>query len=314
MSTGKLPSWRSLDLNLLVVFHAVMQERSATAAAAKLNMSQPAVSHALTRLRGALNDELFVRTPDGMEPTPFALNLSKGVSAALEELQLALDGASEFAPAIAEREFAVALSNHAALVLAAPLAAAIAKDAPGVVLNLRPSGTINIPELLDRGEIDCAISQLAAPAGRFGDLKLFDETFSAVVREDHPVIKGGNEISLQAISKLPHLLISSTGESTDFVDEALQQRGLSRRIALRAPLLAAESILLQSDMVSIIGTRAAHAFAHAAPLRVLDLPFASPSFPIALLWHRRFDDLPAHKWFRGLVSRVAKSARKERSE
>jgi DNA-binding transcriptional LysR family regulator len=310
MSTGKLPSWRSLDLNLLVVFHAVMQERSVTAAAAKLNMSQPAVSHALTRLRAALNDDLFVRAPDGMEPTPFAVNLSKGVGTALEELQLAIDGAAEFEPESAQREFSVAVSNYAALVVAAPLAAAIAKEAPGIVLNLRPSGTINIPELLDRGDIDCAISQLASPAERFSDLKLFDEEFSAVVRDGHPAIGSADTISLETLSALPHLSLTSTGENTDFVDDALRQRGLSRRVALRAPLLAAGDILAQSDMVSIIATRAAHTFARGAPLRVLDLPFETPSFPIALLWHRRFDDLPAHKWLRGLISRVARSARK----
>lgn len=307
--SGKAPSWRNLDLNLLVVFQAVMQTRSATAAAAKLNMSQPAVSHALTRLRGSLNDDLFVRTPTGLEPTPFALNLSKGVGLALDELQVALDGAADFVPATAEREFTLALNNHAALVLAAPLATILAQEAPGVVLNLRPSGTIDMTEALDRGDIDCAISQQAAPAERFADVKLFDEGFSAVVRADHPAIGRAERISAKQLGALPHLLVTSTGENTDFVDLALQREGLARRIALRAPLLATESILLQSDMVAIVGTRAAQAFARNAPLRVLKLPFAAPSFPIALLWHRRFDDVSAHKWLRELIIGLARRLR-----
>ncbi|MDH7799460.1 MULTISPECIES: LysR family transcriptional regulator [unclassified Beijerinckia] len=307
---GQAPNWRNLDLNLLVVFQAVMETKSATAAAGKLNISQPAVSHALTRLRGSLNDELFVRTPGGLEPTPFALNLSKGVRTALDELQVALDGAAEFVPATAEREFTIALNNHAALVLAAPLAAAIAKEAPGIVLNLRPSGTLDIAEALDRGDIDGTISQLAAPAERFADVKLFDETFAAIVRADHPSIGQADQISLEALSALPHLLVTSTGENTDFVDKALRERGLSRKIVLRAPLLATESILLRSDMVAIVGRRAAQAFALNASLRVLDLPFETPSFPIALLWHRRFDHLPAHQWLRGLIIGVAKLARR----
>src|SRR6195952_4736880 len=111
-----------LDLNLLVVFDAVAQERNATRAAAKLNMTQPAISHALARLRNALRDELFVRTPDGMEPTPYAERLVGPVRAALENLHIALDGGTSFEPATAERNFAIAVDNRAALVLAAPLA------------------------------------------------------------------------------------------------------------------------------------------------------------------------------------------------
>src|ERR1700704_2121387 len=102
-------NWRMLDLNLLVVLDAVVQERNATRAAAKLNMTQPAISHALARLRNSLRDDLFVRTPDGMEPTPYALRLAGPVRAALEGLETALDGAKEFDPATADHSFAVAV-------------------------------------------------------------------------------------------------------------------------------------------------------------------------------------------------------------
>src|SRR6202046_1999496 len=118
-------NWRMLDLNLLVVFDAVARERNATRAATKLNMTQPAISHALARLRSALRDELFVRTPDGMEPTPYAERLVGPVRAALESLQTALDGAAPFDPETAERGFTLAMDNRAAVVLAAPLAAAV---------------------------------------------------------------------------------------------------------------------------------------------------------------------------------------------
>ena len=154
-------NWRRLDLNLLVVFDAVAQERSATRAAAKLNMTQPAISHALARLRSALGDELFVRTPDGMEPTPYAERLAGPVRAALESLNTALDGAAAFDPAAAERGFSVAVDNRAALVLAAPLATTVAAEAPGVSLDLRPSGTLDLAERLDRGELDLALGGLA---------------------------------------------------------------------------------------------------------------------------------------------------------
>lgn len=298
-------NWRTLDLNLLVVFDAVAQARSATRAAAKLNMTQPAISHALARLRGALGDELFVRTPDGMAPTPFAERLAGPVRAALESLQAALGGAAGFDPATASRGFVAALDNRAALVLAAPIAAAVAAEAPGVGLDLRPSGTLDLADRLDRGELDLALGGLAAPGERFSDLRLFENGFAALMRRGHPAA-GAGDLDLQALAAHPHLVLSSTGEETWFVDAELARHGLVRRVALRAPLLAAAAALAQSEMIAVVGERTARAFAAIAPLQVLPLPFASPRLVTAMLWHRKQDDAPAHRWLRGLVLRVAR--------
>jgi DNA-binding transcriptional LysR family regulator len=308
MPDVSVPKWRTLDLNLLVVFHAVMQERSATAAGVRLNMSQPAVSHALTRLRQSLGDDLLVRTPDGLDPTPFALRIEAGVAEALDQLRTTIEGAKDFVPKTAEREFTIALNNYSALVLAAPIAEAVARAAPGIRLNLRPSGNLVVTENLDRGSIDLVISQIPAPAERFSDVRLFDEGFSALVREAHPAVADG-DISIQALGELRHLVLSSTGENTQFVDVALKKAGQSRRVAMQAPLLAAGRILIESDLVAVVGTRAARALAAVSPLRVARLPFETPSFPIAMLWHRRFDDFEAHKWLRGLITKVGRELR-----
>jgi DNA-binding transcriptional LysR family regulator len=299
-------NWRMLDLNLLVVFDAVAQERNATRAAAKLNMTQPAVSHALGRLRSALHDELFVRTPEGMEPTSYAERLVGPVRAALESLHTALDGAAAFEPETAERGFTLAMDNRAAVVLAAPLVAAMSAQAPGVQLDLRPSGTLDLAERLDRGELDLAIGGLAAPAERFSDLRLFDNGFAAVVRRGHPAAIDGT-ISLGALGDFPHLILSSTGEATDFVDTELARHKLARRVALRVPLLAAAATLAQSEMVAILSERTARAFAGSAPLEVLTLPFVSPRQVTAMLWHRRVDKVPAHQWLRTVILRVART-------
>jgi len=299
-------NWRRLDLNLLVVFDAVMEERSATRAAEKLNMSQPAVSHALSRLRAALGNELFIRTPDGMEPTPQAERLAPSVRQALVDLRAALDGARPFEPQEVERSFTVTVNNYAALVIAPPLAAAVAREAPSVTLDLRPSGTIDIAERLDRGEIDLALGSLAAPGERFSDMRLLDDRFACVLRRGHPAIDRKGAIGVREFAGLGHLEVSSTGEGTRFVDEALAKLDLERRIALRAPLLATAGILAHSDMVAVVAERSAHVFAAGAPLRVLPLPVPSPSLTVAMLWHRRVEDDPAHRWLRGLVRQVTR--------
>src|SRR5580658_1572501 len=131
----------AFDLNLLIVFDAVMQERNVTRAGSRIGLSQPAMSHALNRLRYMLGDELFVRTPDGMAPTPRAEMLAEPLRNALSDLQLALEPAT-FDPAWSDRSFSIAVNNYGAVVLSPPLAAAVRAVAPNVRLDLRPSGTL----------------------------------------------------------------------------------------------------------------------------------------------------------------------------
>jgi DNA-binding transcriptional LysR family regulator len=298
---------RSLDLNLLVVFDAVMQDRNVTRAAARLNMAQPALSHALTRLRLALRDDLFVRTPEGMMPTPQAENLAEGVQSALRGLKATLESAEPFLAATSDRRFPIAVNNHAALVLAAPLAAAAAAEAPGVLLDFRPSGTLDLVERLDRGELALAIGGTAAPGDRFSDLRLLHDRFAVLMRRGHAAEAPG-ALTFAAFAALPHLVITSSGEGVDFVDEALAREGLSRRITLRAPLLATSAALLQSDMIAVISERAAREFARTASLAIVPLPFPSPNLTTAMLWHRRVGSAPSHRWLRELVIRVANAA------
>src|SRR3984957_8498445 len=140
---------RSLDLNLLLVFEAILREGSVARAAERLHLSQPATSHALSRLRHRLKDQLFVRTPMGMSPTPRAERLARPVRRALDELQLALEP-DVFSPATAERIFVVALNNFGAIALAAPVVSECLKQAPRIRVSLRPSGTLDVLNFLER--------------------------------------------------------------------------------------------------------------------------------------------------------------------
>lgn len=299
-------NWRNIDLNLLVVFDAVAQTRSATKAGTRLNMAQPAISHALGRLRAALRDDLFIRTPDGMEPTPYAQRLEAPIRAALEELGTALDGVAEFNPVTAEREFNIAADNRASLIIAAPLVAAVAAEAPGISLSISTSGTLDLAERLDRGDMDLAVGGLAAPAERFSDLFLWENGFTAMVRAGHPAGRGGR-ISLEDLAAFPHLVVSSGTENTGFVDEALASAGMARRIAFAGPLLSSVAVLTASDMVAVMGERGARALARFAPLELLEMPIVTPRLTTAMLWHRRHDDVSAHRWLRGVVRRVARA-------
>ena len=137
--TKTAPKLHAIDLNLLVVFDAIMRERSVTRAGQRLGLSQPAMSHALTRLRHMLKDELFVRSPNGMVPTPRAEQLATPIRIALDGLQQSLEPV-QFEPAKATTTFRIAVDNYAAIVLVAPIAAHVARIAPGVTLEFRPSG------------------------------------------------------------------------------------------------------------------------------------------------------------------------------
>jgi len=295
-------NWRAFDLNLLVVFEGLMQERSVTRAGRKLGMSQPALSHALNRLRYLLKDQLFIRTPQGMVPTPRAEQLALPLRQALADMQRALEPEA-FVPAEASRRFSIAVNNYAAIVLAAPLVAAVFAAAPLLQLDLRPSGTLDIFELLDHGDLDFAIGMFDKVGERFATARLLEDEFVAVMRRTHPA--GRRPLSLAAFGTLRHAAISSSGDDTGFIDRSLAAHGTKRRIELRLPYLSAGSVLARSDFVATLSRRVAGALVRGAALELRELPFKSPAVQTSLLWHRRFDGHPAHRWLRDLIVSVS---------
>ncbi len=295
-------NWRAFDLNLLIVFEALMQDGSVTRAGKRLGMSQPAMSHALNRLRYLLKDQLFIRTPKGMVPTPRAEQLALPLRHALAEMQRALEPET-FVAAQANRRFAIATNNYAAIVMAAPLVAAVSAAAPLVQLDLRPSGTLDVFDLLDHGDLDLAIGTFDNVGERFGSAALLEDRFVAVMRRGHPAGRG--TLSAAAFGALRHVAISSSGDDTGFIDRSLATRGTKRRIALRLPYLSAGPVLAKSDMVATLSRRVAEALVRGAALQLRELPFTSPSVRTSLLWHRRFDGYPAHRWLRDLVVSVS---------
>jgi DNA-binding transcriptional LysR family regulator len=289
---------RNLDLNLLLVFDAVLRERSVVRAADSLAISQPAVSHALNRLRHALKDKLFVRTPTGMSPTPRAEQLALPVRKALNELQLAVEG-DTFDPSTADRRFTIAVNNYAAVVAAGPILAAVRAQAPNVRLSLVPSGTLNLRDRLDRGELDLAVSGRGIDGERFASQQLIEDRFVAVLRSGHPALR--KKLTAAALAELQHLGISSSGEDLTFLDEFLKARKNARFVASDVPYLSAGAVLVQSNLVAILGRKLAMEFRRAYPIEIRELPVEAPPLHSVMSWHRRFDDVPAHRWLRSTI-------------
>jgi DNA-binding transcriptional LysR family regulator len=295
-------NWGAFDLNLLIVFDAVMHERNVTRAGGKIGLSQPAVSHALSRLRYMLKDELFIRTPDGMVPTPRAEQLAAPVRRALSDMQLALEPET-FVPHEATRLFVLALNNYAAVILAPRLVTEVNSTAPGIRLDLRPTGLRDMAALLDRGELDLAIGTFDDAGERFAAAPLLEDSFVVVMRRGHPAAR--RELTEEALASLSYLEISSSGENSSFIDQWLAMRGLARKITHRAPRLSAAAILSATDMVAVLSRRLAEYWVQSHGLSMCRLPFTSPVIRTRMLWHRRFDDQPAHLWLRKLVQQTA---------
>ena len=315
--------FNTLDLNLLRVFDALIEERSVTRAGERLGLSQSAISHALNRLRYILNDELFVRVSDGMRPTPRASDIAPRLREGLLQLQLAL-GPTEFVPERTDRRFTITCGEYIGTVLIPGFIAKVRAIAPHAELRIRPSN-MGVTEALLAGRVDLAIGSFRQVPAPFVCELLFQETRVWVLSADHPA--AANELTLEQLASLPHLIISATGEDEQAVagyvsdhglerlvtrsevgllQGALAARGLRRVVGLTTPHFpAALAVVSQSDMAAPLPRRLAAAFADRYRLKLFEPPYASPPFDIMALWHRDHGEDRAVTWLRGVLREVA---------
>jgi DNA-binding transcriptional LysR family regulator len=292
-----------LDLNLLVLFDAMMQERNLTRAANVLGLSQSACSHALARLRQVLHDDLFIRGPDGMRPTPRAEQIAAPWRDALRMLRMALEP-DTFNPSNSVRSFAVAVDNYAARAVVPTLARTVGKLSPGTRLDIRPAGRWNILDQLDAGAMDVALGKLIDGGDRFKCICIMDDDYVALVDKAHPEA-GQPVMTIAQIAQIPHIAISSGSDDTGFVDDALERHGLTRRVAIRVPLLSIVLMLIGSNQLAVVPRRVANGLAQICPLAVRELPFPSPRISLSMIWHRRLDNHAAHRWLRERIKETA---------
>jgi DNA-binding transcriptional LysR family regulator len=296
------PKLGAIDLNLLVVFDAIMRDRSVTRAGQRLSLSQPAMSHALTRLRHMLKDDLFVRSPNGMMPTPRAEQLATPIRIALDGLQQSLEPV-QFDPVETTATFRVAVDNYAAIVLVAPIAAHVSRIAPGVKLDFRPSGTLNVPDLLDRSELQLAIGPHGAHGERFSLRRLLQDQFVVVHRKGHPAAKA-REFSTEKLASLPQLEISSAQFDAEFIEASPGRAKSAPKPAMRAPFLSAAQILATSDLVSVLPLNVAKNMTRSHQLVFHRLSRSPKPIEATMMWLRRLDNQPAHAWLRDVIGYV----------
>jgi DNA-binding transcriptional LysR family regulator len=298
---------RSIDLNLLTVFDAIMAEGNQSRAANRLGMSQPAMSNALARLRAALDDPLFVRTAQGMTPTPRGRALAEPIRQALDLVQTGLERSrrdDDFDYRSSTRPAVVVVDDYGDTVIMPRFMNWLMQTAPGVRVRIRrdPLGAALSKKLSD-GSVDLAIRYFRQRDGELQAKMLIEEEFVSMVRQDHPAI--GDSMSLAQYLALPHVVFGRLGRQgirNSIVDRELRRLGLTRHIALQVPGFQSMPIIVQNtDFVCTLPRRMAQAYAHQLRLKTLKTPLDLPSLPLYMVWSKSMDRDPAHQWLRNSI-------------
>jgi DNA-binding transcriptional LysR family regulator len=294
-----------VNLNLLLVFDALAEERNVTRAARRLGLTQSAASNALAQLRQLLGDPLFVRARRGVVPTERALAMAGPVRQALALVSGALQGPEPFVPARSRRTFAIAASDYVEYVVLPPLLRRLEREAPGIRVEVRPWGLHEVPPGLDAGDLDLMIGyyDLVPPGHR--EEELFKERYVCVVRKKHPRV--GGRLTLKHYVELSHVLVSQRSKSPGSVDRALARLGHTRTVGVRVShFLMVPELVARTNMVAALSRRIAEPAARALPLVIHPPPLALPESTVGQVWHARADADPAHLWFRRLVRDVCR--------
>lgn len=291
-----------IDLNLLVVFHQLLREGSVSRAAVALDLSQPAVSNALRRLRRLLGDELFVRTPQGVAPTPYAQSLAEPVAQALQGLHRALNVRASFDPVTSLRCYTLALTDVGEIYFLPVLMDTLAREAPGVTLRCVPVGESRLRDDMASGQVDLALGWLPPVEAGFMQQALFRQRYVALMRQGHPLATQA-KLGAAAYRRANHVRVVSSGTGHSQVDEALDRLGMTGHIQLSVPhYVALGHVLASADLVATVPERLAERVS--APFGLVSRPLTVklPTSTICQLWHKHLQRDPGHQWLRGRIA------------
>ena len=297
---------RNVNLNLLKVFDAVMSERNITRAAARLCVSQPAISNALSSLRALYGDELFIRTPKGVAPTAKAQEIAGPIRDSLKLVDGTLENNFEFQPESLHRQFTVALTDYGELHFLPYLISELNVSAPGVdVICLPEPGATLRPEMRS-GTVDLVWDWVRIDDPQYHVELIFEDRSYCVARKDHPKVSTG--LSLDDFLELEHVALRPTRTHIPMVERELEKQGLQRNVVAEVShLLAMPGIVANTNLVACLPERLAHNYATQMNLAICPNPVFSHPVPVFQMWHKHLDDDAGHAWFRGLLQQLARN-------
>lgn len=294
---------RSFDLNLLVAFDALMQERSVTRAAARLKVGQPAMSHTLSTLRVLLQDDLFVRIGAVMEPTPRAATLAGPVRAALVQMQAALHTAPVFDPATEQRTIRLGFSSEVELLLIPELTAALRRTAPGLRLLSQPAESHQVHRLLDEGSLDLAVGCFEAVAQRHKAQLLFEQALSCVFNPNR--VSANSPIALADYLALPQVLVTFTNSLQGCFAAALDEIGTELNVVTASSdFLSVLATVAAAPVITTIPTRMARLYGPRFGLTLSPVPLKLRLPAVSMVWPLQLDRDAAAVWLRALVADI----------
>jgi DNA-binding transcriptional LysR family regulator len=291
-----MPENKDFDLNLLRVFDTIYRLGTITKAAEKLNVSQPAISHSLARLRDLYDDKLFNRSPNGMTPTPVATDIALNISEALQQTRISLAKAGLFDPISSNRHFKFEMQDASSAIVLPTLMPMIQNEAPDMTIQVFQDHRQDALEALVTGAADFVIDNFVPAHPKVMQIKFATEKYVCAVRADHPVIK--DKITLEQYMEHGHIHASGRKAGKSYVDLALQSQGLQRKIVFQTQHYL-ETPLVLADTDLILTTTASIAKAH--NLKTFPLPFDVAPINVSLFWHASQDSDPASCWMRNRI-------------
>ena len=293
-------STKRLDLNLLITFEALWKERSVTRAARRLNVAQPTVSNALAKLRDALGDQLFIRSPRGVEPTERCTEVARDVLQALRHIEQAIETSQDFDPALSNREFRIGCADFFDLLILPDLIERMSSEAPNIDIRLRSTQRDEGLDLLESGELDFLMHHDGPTPKRFGMAHAFREFHVLTARAGHPLIDGPPDIDMYA--RLPHINFSQRGEAESPVDEALADLGYRRRVAVTMQHMSTVANTVRTtDMLGSMPSRLAGKLVRDGDVQAFPMPFDLDDVHLSLYWNRRYELDRATSWMRETI-------------
>ncbi|MGY0194120.1 LysR family transcriptional regulator [Leptothrix sp. BB-4] len=291
---------KDIDLNQLVVFQQLIVERRVSRVAETLGLTQPAVSNTLARMRRQFGDELFLRTPAGMVPTPFAEQLAASVGPALGLIHDGLNRQTGFDPASYQRPVTIGMTDIGEIVFLPALIDRLREVAPGVTLSTVRSSAVNLRDEMESGQVDLAIGLLPQLKAGFFQRRLFQQRYVCLFRRGHALDKA--RVTLQDYSRAEHLVVVSPGTGHGKVDERIRRAGVERQIRLTVPHFVGVGHILQgSDLVATVPERLARHLTEPFGLRHVAHPVKLPDIAINLSWHAKSHRSEASQWLRRVI-------------